>query len=106
MIWVARAGLAPIPRAPPKERGPPVSQATHDGTGDAPTSPTMHRSLLAPSLFFFFFAAACVTEASSSKPLAVCQEGDDGCPSVPRAEKKPPGERATGPSGDPSTPTS
>ena len=71
----------------------------------------MKRSLLslsfAPSalLLFFFVVPACAPDATSSKqPLAVCQEGDDGCPSVPRADK-PPTSKTNGPSGDPSTPT-
>src|SRR5687767_1063875 len=65
----------------------------------------MQRSLL---LFLFaplFLVPACAPDATSSKqPLAVCQEGEDGCPSVPRAEKQPT-SRPSAPSGDPSTPT-
>lgn len=63
--------------------------------------PRASRLLLLSSLFFV--GPACAPDATSSKqPLAVCQEGDDGCPSVPRAEKST-GSRST-PSGDPSTP--
>lgn len=63
-------------------------------------------SLVPASLLLFFVAPACAPDPTSSKqPLAVCQEGEDGCPSVPRAEKQPT-SRSNGPSGDPSTPTS
>jgi hypothetical protein len=71
----------------------------------------MQRSFLSPSLLssllVFLVVPACAPDATSSKqPLAVCQEGDDGCPSVPRAEKQQPApSKTTGPSGDPSTPT-
>jgi hypothetical protein len=62
----------------------------------------MKRSLL---LLLSIVVPACAPDATSSKqPLAVCNEGDDGCPSVPRAEKAP-ASRTNGPSGDPSTPT-
>jgi hypothetical protein len=57
-------------------------------------------------LLLSFVVPACAPDAASSKqPLAVCQEGDDGCPSVPRAEKQPSPSKSTGPSGDPSTPS-
>jgi hypothetical protein len=88
----------------------PIFQRDRDGTADAPTSSTMKRSLLSRSfvpsaLLLFFIVPACAPDATSSKqPLAVCQEGDDGCPSVPRAEKQP-SSKSSGPSGDPSTPT-
>ena len=63
-------------------------------------------SLVPASLLLFFVAPACAPDAASSKqPLAVCEEGEDGCASVPRAEKQPT-SRSNGPSGDPSTPTS
>jgi hypothetical protein len=88
----------------------PILSSDRDGTEDAPTWFTMKRPLLslsfAPSaLLLFFVVPACAPDATSSKqPLAVCQEGDDGCPSVPRAEKQPT-SKSNGPSGDPSTPT-
>lgn len=68
----------------------------------------MTRLLLSSSaLFLFFVIPACTQDATSSKqPLAVCQEGEDGCPSVQRAEKQPSSSKSTGPSGDPSAPTS
>lgn len=65
----------------------------------------MQRPLLLLSFVSLFVVPACAPDATSSKqPLAVCQEGEDGCPSVPRAEKQPT-SRTSGPSGDPSTPT-
>lgn len=58
------------------------------------------------SVLLFSIVAACAADPSSSKqPLAVCEEGSDGCPTVPRAEKQPAPSKSTGPSGDPSTPT-
>jgi len=68
----------------------------------------MTRPLLSSSaLFLFFVIPACSQDAASSKqPLAVCQEGEEGCPSVQRAEKQPSSSKSNTPSGDPSTPTS
>lgn len=67
----------------------------------------MQRPLLASSFFLLFFVVpACAPdETSTKKPLAVCTEGEDGCPSVPRADKPPAPSKTSGPSGDPATPT-
>lgn len=105
------------PRVDPRTRigrtGSSIFPVDRAGTDDAPTSSTMQRSLLSrsspsllSSLLLFFVVPACAPDTKSSKqPLAVCEEGEDGCPSVPRAEKQPPASRSNGPTGDPSTPT-
>jgi len=45
---------------------------------------------------------ACGAEPSANKPLPICEEGTENCPSVPKAGKKPP--KSTGPTGSPETP--